>query len=243
MPNPVFSRPIYRDILFSFLIASGVLFIFYLLGKRLNEKEKFESLSYASPTKLNYQTSNNMLDSLKALYSRNKELPKGYELQTLLALSHYPELKDVSIRFIQEEAWMPLTSRPEPMSLFGKKESRRYTIIISTKSLEEFEPVLLQNVPFNAQVGIIGHELAHTVSYLDKSLWELIIIGINYVFPDFRARFEKNTDRRTIAHGLGWQLLHYTEYSKHVLHPEDMAFFDSYYLTPTLIRKQMRLVE
>ncbi|MDP6415418.1 MAG: hypothetical protein QGG54_10430, partial [Gammaproteobacteria bacterium] len=39
-------------------------------------------------------------DELMAVYGNNKELPTGFELQTLLALGHYPELKEVKIEFI-----------------------------------------------------------------------------------------------------------------------------------------------
>ena len=41
-------------------------------------------------------------------YGSNKVLPPGYELQALLALSHYPELKDVRIRCIGDDVDIPL---------------------------------------------------------------------------------------------------------------------------------------
>ena len=40
-------------------------------------------------------------DALLAQFGQNKQLPSGYELQALLALSHYRELRDVKIRFLK----------------------------------------------------------------------------------------------------------------------------------------------
>ena len=35
--------------------------------------------------------------------------------------------------------------------------------------------------------------------------------GIGYASKKFRARFEKETDRITIDHGLGWQIHNFTD--------------------------------
>lgn len=123
--------------------------------------------------------------------------------------------------------------------MFRSKDEWQYNIFISTKSLDDLEPILLKNLPFNAQIGIIGHELAHTVFYLDKGIGEMILIGLNYPFPSFRAIFEKNTDRRTIAHGLGWQLLEYATHVREKMDYENTSFGEAYYLNPEQVKKQI----
>ena len=91
---------------------------------------------------------------------------------------------------------------------------------------------MLKNIPFNAQIGIIGHELGHTVSYLDLKFTDFLTLGINYIFKKYRASFEKDTDRRAIMHGLGWQLLDYVNYTRNLPEMEEaqVAWIDQFYL-------------
>jgi len=181
---------------------------------------------------------NNSLDSLKALYGEHKDLPPGLELQTLLALSHYPELKGVRIRFLVKNSFIPLSSRPYVVSLFQKRVKREYQVVISDKSLEAMDPVLAKNLPFNAQVAIIGHELAHTSHYQQMNIYQVQFSGIAYFCPLFRAWFEKGTDRRTIEHGLGTELLEYAVYVRNIYESKEQQvnFMDRYYLNPAEIK-------
>lgn len=145
--------------------------------------------------------------SLLKKYGQHKTLAEGYELQCLLALSHYPELKEVSVDFLIEPAFLPLASRPEPLSVLFPWVRRKYNVIISNASADFFEPILLRNLPFNEQIGVIGHELAHTVYYQNKSSLQFLKIAYSYQFDDtFHSDFERETDKRAIAHGLGYQI-------------------------------------
>lgn len=144
-------------------------------------------------------------DELRAEYGGNKELPAGYELQALLALSHFPSLRDVRIRFIVDDVQIPVSSRPRPVSTFRRPENRLYLVVIDTASRREEDPLLLRNQPFNAQVGILGHELAHTAYYLDRPTLGIIGDALCQLSRSCRVRFERATDRRLIRHGLGWQ--------------------------------------
>lgn len=143
-------------------------------------------------------------------YGQNKNLAKGYELQCLLALSHYPELKEVPIDFVIQETFIPLASRPSPMSVLLPWVKRKYLVVISSKSADFFEGILMHNLPFNEQVGVLGHELAHSLFYLDKNSFQLAWIAYQYEKNGpFHDRFEQDTDKRAVAHGLGYQLYDY----------------------------------
>jgi hypothetical protein len=159
----------------------------------------------------------------------------------LLALRHYPELRNTHIKFIVKKALIPLASRPETFSLLRKRDHRTYRVIISDQSLPQMESVLLKKLPFNAQVAIIGHELAHTVEYETFNSHQLSAVGILYFFGSFRASMEKGTDRRTIEHGLGWQLLEYAEHVRQVSgsNNKQIDFMDKFYMNPDEIRKVM----
>lgn len=141
---------------------------------------------------------------LLAEFGRNKELPATYELQALLALSHYPELRDVKIQFIVEDVGIPLSSRPHWSSMLRSARKRTYQVIIDSDLQGPRDALLLKNQPFNAQVGIIGHELAHTVYYLNRSFFGIAADALCQL-SDCRIGFERSTDRRLIEYGLGWQ--------------------------------------
>lgn len=171
-------------------------------------------------------------DSLRALYGKNKSYPKKYEIAILLALSHYPELENTKITFQLNHGYIPLISRPKISSVVNGKRKRHYKIFISEENQFAYNSIMLKNIPFNAQIGIIGHELGHTVSYLDLKLTDFLTLGINYIFKKYRASFEKDTDRRAIMHGLGWQLLDYVNYTRNLPEMEEaqVAWIDQFYL-------------
>lgn len=183
------------------------------------------------------------MDSLKKEFGNNKLLPEGFELQALLALSHYPELKDVKIKFVIRPAHIPLTSHPNVATVFLGKKNREYIIMISSQSAPYNDSILLKNLSFNSQIGVLGHELAHTVFYLDKTPDELLTVGFNYLFPRYRASFEKDTDKRTIRHGLGWQLYEYARYVRDLQETNVYNnWVDKYYLNPELILEYMKKI-
>ncbi len=180
-------------------------------------------------------------------FGRNKNLPKGYEYASLFALQHYPELAEVPIDFVLEEAMIPLGSRPAPLSILFPWQARRYLVVISTKSIPFFDPILMDQLPFDEQVGVLGHELGHTLYYLDKRAIDMAGIAYSYLNDsDFQYYFERDTDKRGIAHGLGPQLFRYAVFVRKELRgiaEEDLPrIFDLQegdYLTPKEILEEM----
>lgn len=152
----------------------------------------------------------NTYNALLTEFGQQKKLAEGYELQCLLALSHYPELKEVPIDFVIEETFIPLASRPAPISVVFPWVKRKYLVVISSKSADFFEGILMHNLPFNEQVGVLGHELAHSLFYLNKNSLQLARIAYRYEKDGaFHDQFEQETDKRAVAHGLGYQLYDY----------------------------------
>ncbi|MFK7865419.1 MAG: hypothetical protein AB8B95_14475 [Pseudohongiellaceae bacterium] len=146
------------------------------------------------------------LDDLSKEFGRNKKLPPGYELQTLIALSHYPELVDIKIEFIVDDVGIPLSSRPYWGSMLRSAKKRTYLVVIDKQLEGPRAALLLRNQPFNAQIGIIGHELSHTAYYLQRSFIGIIQDALCQL-SQCKIQFERATDRRLIEHGLGWQRL------------------------------------
>ena len=143
-------------------------------------------------------------EALLAEFGNNKELPEGYELQALLALSFYPELKDVRIKFVQNDVDIAISSRPYWASLLNHAKHRTYLVVIDTEREGPRPSLILKNQTFNTQVGILGHELAHTLYYLDRSFFGIAGDGFCQL-SSCRIDFERATDERLIRYGLGWQ--------------------------------------
>jgi hypothetical protein len=170
-------------------------------------------------------------------FGSNKIIPGPFQLQALIALSHFPELKEINIRFIFSKATLAYASRPAIKSIFQPPLKREYLIILSTYSSKVPKELLFANLPFNAQVGILGHELSHTSYYLNKTATQLISTGFNYLNSKYRVKFENETDKRTIQKGLGWQLLEFAKYNRE--HPKASSqlvhWLNKFYLPPSRI--------
>lgn len=192
----------YRNkmILYSIIVVGLNLFSGPALGESVSPTRAYDQLEEAKN-----------LASLENVYGVNKKLPKDYELQALLALSHYPELKEVKVNFIIRDVGIPLSSRPHWSSMLRSAKNRTYNVVIDNSLEGAREVLLLKNQPFNAQVGIIGHELSHTVYYLERSFFGIIRDALCQ-FSQCRIEFERNTDRRLIEHGLGWQRLDHARF-------------------------------
>jgi len=141
-------------------------------------------------------------------------IPEEYRAQAYIALSHYPELKGKKIKFKYKNQKTTMTCIPRWDFLFHKKENRTYVIGIDKKQKNN-EGILLGDVPFDAQVGVIGHELGHVVDYERKSIRGIISTGIGYLFSSYRRKLENHIDEITIGQGLGNQLAEYADYVFH----------------------------
>ena len=139
-------------------------------------------------------------------YSFRKKIPEEIRAQVLIALSYYPQLKDTRIKFRFKKRKTPLTSRPRIMHIFLPKKWRTYVITLSTETTESFAPILFFRLPYNAQIGVLGHEIAHILEYKTLTSFQLIGLGFKLGNPHFTDQFEFKTDERTIANGLGYQL-------------------------------------
>lgn len=154
----------------------GIILLVLLLLVMDTDAQKIQPLSKAEINSIEVvkayeaQVDSGRYQRLFQRYGTNKVLAPGYEYQCLLALSHYPELKETPIDFRVQPAFIQLSSRPDPITVLLPWVKRNYLVVISTDTGSEGgNSILLSKAPFNDQVGIIGHELAHVVYYLDKT--------------------------------------------------------------------------
>ena len=186
----------------------------------------------------NYQTELGKLDSLRLVHPAHKTLPKQFELPILIALNYFPELHGVNITFEYRNIKTTMAAQPKPLSIFGSK--RHYVILIDSDA--EGQGVILDSVPFNAQIGVIGHELCHILDYEHKTNQQLIGIALSLVSATKQAKFEKGVDRLTIEKGLGFQLYDWSDYvlNKSCGSVKYKQFKERTYLSPTEIAEELK---
>lgn len=166
--------------------------------------------------------SSSAISFLQDEYGKNKVVPQGYRNQILIALSFFPELKNTSIEFrVIKTCKAPLTTVPSFTSVLKSPKDRKYIITIRNLQSKNLEPILFENLPYNAQIGVIGHELSHVVDFSRQSSLQLITDGINHISYKYVDHFEYRTDSICVAHGLGYQLLEWSKYVRLSLHREN----------------------
>ncbi len=181
-------------------------------------KGSFFSSAKAPRTKLQNEPIDTWQNELLHDYAEQLECPEQYKLQMLIALSHYPELKNTPIKVKFSNLETTATCRPAIPSIFSirkdKSDARRKYIIRINKK-ENFSGVLLKDVPHNAQIGVLAHEIAHIVDYERRGHVGLIKRAVDYLEENRKKRFEYQIDKLTIEHGLGWQLYDWADYAMH----------------------------
>jgi len=182
-------------------------------------------------------------------YNTRKKFPDEIKEQALIALSFYPELKNRYITFRFRKRKTPLSSRPRLLSLFKRKKNRRYVITISTKTTSRLSPILFTNLPYNAQIGVLGHEIGHVVEYNQKTNVQIIGLAFRLLNPKYVNGFEFNTDRIVIKHGLGNQLYDWSSYVLKALDIKEWKGASNTsstatvqrYMNPETIEKEMQM--
>ncbi|MEY4926506.1 MAG: hypothetical protein RI894_942 [Bacteroidota bacterium] len=172
-----------------------------------------------------------------ARYGKNKRFIESLTLQTLIALSYYPELRDVSIRFKFKNIKTTMQARPTTTSILNAKKKRVYTIFIDKKIINR-RGVNIMTAPFNAQIGILGHELAHISDYESCSNVGILRFGFDYLDKRKKKNIEHYTDLITVAHGLGWQLYDWSNFVFEDSGADEkyLKFKAKYYLKPKEIQ-------
>ena len=185
-------------------------------------------------------------DSLEAVVGPNKGLPEGFEIQALLAYSAYPELKGVKIDMVLTQEGAPMESNFNFKSLFGAGRNRHYRILLNNASNTPYDEILLKALPFDAQVGILAHELGHVAYYHRHNTLQIAKWGLSYLFyDDFHVAHEQSTDLMPVYHGMGsqiWQYAYYVRYDdccKATYAQFGSQFMDKYYLSDKAIKKAM----
>lgn len=138
-----------------------------------------------------------------------KHFSKIYQLPITAALSHYPELTNLRINFI--EADIESTGKTT-INLLGILNKRKRVYIIKINKNKQTTGFVLTDLNLMEQTGVIGHELAHVADFSHRNFIQMIKWGFDYLIKSKRRNIERSADQQTIAHGLGKELFEWSSY-------------------------------
>ncbi len=176
----------------------------------------------------------------------NKKMDNTFIKQIQGALLFFPELKNTHITFRGKKTLVPLAARPRIWAVFQKPKNRKYLITISSKTIGQLEAILLKNLSFNAQIGVLGHEISHIADFNSRKGGYFIKLLFMQLSKKAMDIFENDTDKRTIKQGLGYQLLSWSTEVRQNLKIKDWGGAEKNgiqererYMSPNAILKQM----
>jgi len=147
----------------------------------------------------------------KEQFKKIQGVPDFYAESIYLALWHFPELKDVQIEVVYKHIATTMQVRPRLGAVFRSAGKRSYRLFINNKA--DFEGILFGEIPFNAKVGIVSHELCHILDYQHKNTFQLIGTGLRFMSKKGKRKYERSIDRLTVYKGMGWQLRDWAQYA------------------------------
>lgn len=149
------------------------------------------------------------LEYYKVYFGKNHDVSKVDDQLALayyVALRHYPELTKAKIKIRKKSINNTMQAQPLWYFPIRNKSNRTYAIIVNNDLKRT--GMSYQDLNFNAQVGWLGHELAHILDYSKKTNKALTSFVFSYLFDKKELkRTERKADKTTIRHGLGAQLL------------------------------------
>ncbi|MCH7412923.1 M48 family metallopeptidase [Belliella sp. R4-6] len=141
----------------------------------------------------------------------NKRIPWEIKDAVVEALAYFPELAGISIDFEFKEkiSGAVMQAQPRILTMFVTgKEKREYRIKITRAFEFEEGTVLIEEVPHDALVGWIGHELGHIMDYKNRSTVNMMHFGMRYMLSNKRlTEAELAADTYAISCGMGHQIL------------------------------------
>ena len=177
----------------------------------------------------------------KNLKFQNKKFPTSLQDEVKEALSYFPELWQTKIDFVFKDKIKNavMQAQPRVRTLFKGKKTRTYKIKISRELQLGNMTKPIEEVPHEILVGWIAHELGHVMDYLDRSSFQMIGFGLNYITSkSFLMNSEYEADKHAISHGCANLIIKTKNYILNHDHLSDdyKARIDQFYLSPEEVR-------
>ncbi len=150
-------------------------------------------------------------DSLALLFSNHKTFHPKIKSAALVALSRYPELKNVRIEFLFRPITATMETRPK-INLKAFTKHRTYQVFLNNNEGKN-KALDIDSLTESVKIGWIAHELGHIIDYESRNAFSLMAMGIYYLtVPSFKRNIEQSVDIITIRHGFGYEHCEGVEY-------------------------------
>lgn len=139
------------------------------------------------------------------MISNKHIIPDQIKEEAEMALSYFPELKEIAIefRFKRNIKKSTMLAQPAIRTIFKDKTKRAYIIFISETFKISNKRFLTKHIPSDIMIGWLGHELGHVMDYQKRSWFNLIIFGIKYLFVEKHiVEAERAADTFAVQHGM-----------------------------------------
>lgn len=171
----------------------------------------FRSVSIEPVLRINQQVLAENLEAVKDNLGAKKTVAIELESVFYTAIKYYPELKDTKIVVKSKNIKTTMQCRPRMDFIFRKAENRTYIIYVDNKKKGN-DGVLYKDLPLDARVGVMGHELAHVIDYRSMKNAGIVKFGVDYLNATKRKAIENGIDELAIEKGLGYQINAFSEY-------------------------------
>jgi hypothetical protein len=154
-------------------------------------------------------------------FGQKKIIPEEIRYVTLKALSFYPILKTVKIKFVFNENIRKslMQAQPKFLSMYGSRRHRSYVVRISRFFSLRGNKIPIHDLPEDVLIGWIGHELGHIMDYMRRNTWSMILFGIGYFTShSFVISAERVADTYAVDNGLGDYILTTKDFILHQAH-------------------------
>ena len=135
---------------------------------------------------------------------QNKIIPEIIFDEAKIALSHYPELKNVVIEFRLKSSLTKsfMKAQPKFRTLFKSKTNRAYIILMSEVFEIDSMKLPIKEIPKDVLIGWLGHELGHVMDYTNRNSLNLLYFGVRYLFSsNYIREAERMADTYAVTHG------------------------------------------
>jgi hypothetical protein len=109
--------------------------------------------------------------------------PKAIEEEVKIALTYFPDLKDVPIEFKFKKNIKRSTMQAQPkfIKILSPRHKREYIIFIRKKFQLGDINTAIEDLPKDVLIGWLGHELGHIMDYERMSNLKLVWFGLKYL--------------------------------------------------------------
>ena len=180
--------------------------------------------------------------SVKGQTPENWDFPEKYDSLVVFLADSLDDILDVNIKVKEKRIGTTMAMRPSFFSFFKKPEKRTYVLCINNRA--DFSGVLFRDVPHEARVGLLAHELMHVRDYQSRGFGGLVERGWQYLSKRGKHKFEHEIDQMVIDAGFGFFLYYWSAY---VLEESDVdekyrEFKRRVYMKPKTILTELNML-